>query len=136
MEGQIMKKCLFIFIAFSFLIVVMGGMAYSPAADITGNWVGTAEVPEAMEPDELTMVITKKEGAYTGIINDSMGMLQDTVCEDIKYEDGKLTMHFSIPQDYEDMVISCELKVEGDTMTGLWENEGGESGAIEMKKEK
>ena len=131
-----MKKCLFIFITFSFLIAVFGGVAYGQAADITGTWVGTAVVPDAMEPDELTLVIQKKDGVYTGIINDSMGMLQDTECEDIKYEDGKLTMHFSIPQDYEDMVISCELKVEGDTMTGNWKNEGGEFGAIELKKEK
>jgi hypothetical protein len=136
MEGQIMKKCLFVFITLSFLIAVMGGMAYSLASDITGTWVGTAEVPDAMEPDELTMVIQKKEGAYTGIINDSMGMLNDTECEDIKYEDGKLTLHFSIPQEYGDMIISCELKVEGDMMTGFWEDEEGSTGEIKMKKEK
>ena len=117
-------------------MAVMGGMVYGLTADIAGTWVGTAEVPDAMEPDELTMVIKKTGDTYTGIINDSMGMLNDTECEDIKFEDGKLTLHFSIPQDYEDMVISCELKVEGDTMTGFWENEGGESGAIKMKREK
>ena len=131
-----MKKKLTILITFSFLMAVMGGMVYGLTADIAGTWVGTAEVPDAMEPDELTMVIKKTGDTYTGIINDSMGMLNDTECEDIKFEDGKLTLHFSIPQDYEDMVISCELKVEGDTMTGFWENEGGESGAIKMKREK
>lgn len=60
MEGQIMKKSIFIFITLSFFIAVMAGMAYSLAAEITGTWVGTAEVPDAMEPDELTMVIQKK----------------------------------------------------------------------------
>ena len=131
-----MKKCVFVFITLSFFIAVMGGVAYSLAPDITGTWVGTAEVPDAMELDELTMVIVEKEGAYTGIINDSMGMLMDTECEGIKYEDGKLTLNFSIPQEYGDMIISCELKVEGDMMTGFWEDEEGSTGEIKMKKEK
>lgn len=65
-----------------------------------------------------------------------MGMLNDTECKDIKFEGGKLTLHFSIPQDYDEMIISCELKVEGDTMTGFWEDAEGSTGEIKMKKEK
>ena len=83
----------------------------------------------------MTLVIKKEEGEYVATINDSLGMLMDTECEDMEFKDGTLTFNFSIAQEMETMTVWITLEVEGDTMNGYWETEEGEQGDIELKKQ-
>ena len=41
--------------------------------DITGTWIGETYVPDASEPDQLTLVFAKKDEKWTGTFSDTMG---------------------------------------------------------------
>ena len=109
------------------------GFAFCLADDISGVWVGETEVPD-QGPDELTLILEKAGDSYTGTISDSFGMLVDAECEDIEYNDNVLTFNFSIYDGYSSMIVYIEMNVEGDTMTGHWETEQGDTGEVNMVK--
>lgn len=130
-----MKNIRIIFTAFVFLFSLSSGLSHSQDVDLSGTWVGQTEVPD-QGTDELTFVLEKTNGEYTGTASDSLGMLEDVECEDIEFNDGTLTFHFSIFDGYEYMTVWMALKVEGDMMSGYWEVEDGTTGAVEMERVK
>jgi hypothetical protein len=131
-----MKKATSFIALLAFLLAFSSGMTFSQQVDITGTWTGETEVPDAPEPDKLTLVIEKIEGEYTGTITDSMGMLQEEKCDNIELKDNTLTFNFSAFTGEEYLMVYATLTVEGDKMSGYWEIEGGESGAIELERSK
>ena len=128
-----MKKSLVYLALFFFLIILCSVVSFSQDVDLTGTWEGSTVVPDQGE-DEMTLVIKKEEGEYTATITDSLGMLMDTECEDIEFEDGTLTFNFSILQEMETLTVWITLEVEGDMMKGYWETGEGDQGDIELKK--
>lgn len=102
--------------------------------DLTGTWVGETEVPNAMEPDAITMVITKTEEEYRIVLSDSMGMLLEEDAEDIVYKDNELSFNFSVYTGEMYLRVYMTLSVEGETMNGTWETEEGDTGTIVMTK--
>ncbi len=120
----------------AFLLAFSNGISFSQEVDITGTWKGETEVPDASEPDKLTLVIEKIEGKYTGTISDSMGMLQEEKCEDIELKDDTLTFKFNVFTGEEYLSVYTTLTVEGDKMSGYWETEDGNSAAIELERSK
>ncbi len=131
-----MKKVTSFIALFAFLLAFSSGISFSQQVDITGTWKGETEVPDATEPDKLTLVIEKTEGKYTGTITDSMGMLQDAKCEDIELKDNTLTLNFLVFTGEEYLSVYTTLTVEGDKMSGYWETEDGSSAAIELERSK
>ncbi len=129
-----MKKSLVYLALFFFLIILCSVVSFSQDVDLTGTWEGSTVVPDQGE-DEMTLVIKKEEGEYTATITDSLGMLMDTECEDIEFEDGTLTFNFSILQEMETLTVWITLEVEGDMMKGYWETGEGDQGDIELKKQ-
>ncbi|MGD2294909.1 MAG: hypothetical protein PVF22_03650 [Candidatus Aminicenantes bacterium] len=129
-----MKKITSIFTLTFFVLVLVSGLALTQSVDLSGTWVGETEVPDEIEPDELTLVLKKENGEYTGKMSDSMGMLEETDCEDIEFKDNKLTFNIEVNTGMEYLRVYLTLTVEGDTMTGYWEAEDGSGGAVEMKK--
>lgn len=129
-----MKKSLVYLALFFFLITLCSVVSFSQDVDLTGTWEGSTVVPDQGE-DEMTLVIKKEEGEYTATITDSLGMLMDTECEDIEFEDGTLTFNFSILQEMEALTVWITLEVEGDMMKGYWETGEGDQGDIELKKQ-
>ncbi len=129
-----MKKSSFYLALFVFLIAFCSVISFSQEVDLTGTWEGSTVVPDQGE-DEMTLVIKKEEGEYAATITDSLGMLMDTECEDIEFNDGTLTFNFSISQDMESLTVWITLEVEGDTMKGYWETSDGGQGDIELKKQ-
>jgi len=127
--------------AVSFAVLVTFLLA-APAAtlahdvDISGTWVGETYVPDAPEPDKLTLVFAKKDGKWTGTFSDTMGYASEAECEEIKVDGHTVTLHFDISDDYETQTIYVTLNVEGDTMTGAWENEVGDGAEIKLEKKK
>lgn len=130
-----MKNLPIIFSVFVFLFAVSNGLSYSQDVDLTGTWVGQTEVPD-QGTDEITLVLEKTDGEYTGTASDTLGLVQDAECEDIEFKDGTLTFHFSIFDGYEYMTVWMNLKVDGDKMSGYWEVEDGTTGAVEMERVK
>ncbi len=131
-----MKKATSFMALLAFLLAFSSGISFSQQVDITGTWKGETEVPDAPEPDKLTLIIEKTEGKYTGTILDSMGMLQEEKCEDIELKDNTLTFKFNVFTGEEYLSVYTTLTVEGDKMSGYWETEDGNSAAIELERSK
>jgi hypothetical protein len=129
-----MKKFISYVALFAFFVTFYPGFAFSQNIDLTGTWEGTTVVPDQGE-DAMTLVIKKEEGEYVATITDSLGMLMETECEDIEFEDGTLTFNFTISQDMDAFTVWITLEVEGDTMKGYWETAEGDQGDIELKKQ-
>lgn len=117
-----------------FIFTLSCGISFCQDIDLSGTWVGETEVPD-QGTDELTLVLEKKEGEYTGTISDSLGMLQDVECEDIELKDNTLTLDFTFSDGYDYTTVYITLTVEGDTMTGYWETEDGSTGSVKLEKE-
>lgn len=128
-----MKKLTSTLVLITFIFALSSGLSFCLADDISGTWVGETDIPE-QGTDELTLVLEKAGDTYTGTLNDSFGMVVDTEAEDLEYKDNVLTFNFSIYDGYSSMIVYITLKVEGDTMTGQWETEEGETGEINMAK--
>lgn len=131
-----MKKVTSFMVLLAFLLAFSSGISFSQQVDITGTWKGETEVPDTPEPDKLTLVIEEIEGKYSATISDSMGMLQEEKCEDIELKDSTLTFKFNVFTGEEYVRIYTTLTVEGDKMSGYWESDDGNSGAIELEKSK
>ncbi len=129
-----MKRLILISALFVFIVTFCSVFAFSQEIDLSGTWVGSTIVPEQGE-DEMTLIIKKEDGEYTATISDSLGMLMDTECEDIEFENGTLTFNFTISQDMETLTVWITLEVEDDTMKGYWETAEGDQGDIELKKQ-
>ena len=131
-----MKKTASALTLFVFLLVLSCGMSFSQQADLSGTWIGSTEVPDAAEPDMLTLVLKKEEGKYSGTITDSMGMLQETKIENVELKDNTLTFTFQVDAGGAYLTVSASLTVKGDKMSGYWETDGGDSAPIEMERKK
>ena len=130
-----MKKALISFTLLAFLIGFGAAVSYGQGVDLTGTWRGATEVPD-QGTDEMTLVIKKENGEYSGTITDSFGMMTDTECEEMEFKDGTLTFHFTIFMGTESMTVWINLTVEGDKMTGYWEVADGSQGDVYFEKEK
>jgi hypothetical protein len=128
-----MRKTISCMALFIFLIGLNSAVSFSQEANLIGTWEGSTIIPD-MGENIVTMVITKEEGELAIEMTDSFEMLSDTECEDIEFKEGTLTFHFSLTQDLETQTIWITLELEGDTLNGYWENDGGEQGGIELKK--
>ena len=124
------------FAALLVFLLASSGWMLAQEVDITGTWVGETYVPDAPEPDQLTLVFAKKDGKWTGTFSDTMGYASEAECEEIKIEDHSLTFHFDISDGYEVQTIYVSLTVEGDSMTGAWESEVGDGAEIKLEKKK
>lgn len=130
-----MKKFLSCFFLFTFLTSLCFVLSYAADVDLTGTWKGSTEVPD-QGVDEITLVIKKEADAYAATVSDSLGMLTDTVCEEIEFKEGTLTFNFTIYQGYDSMTVWMNLDVEGDRMDGYWETEDGSQGQVNLEKVK
>ncbi len=131
-----MKKTTSALTLFIFLLVFSCGMSFSQQADLSGTWVGSTDVPDSPEPDLLTLILKKEEGKYSGIITDSMGMLQETKIENVELKDNTLTFTFQVNTGEEFITVYTSLTVKEDKMSGSWSTDEGESAPIEMERKK
>jgi len=129
-----MKKSSTYLALFIFIIALCSIFAFSQEVALTGTWIGSTFVPDQGE-DEVTLVITEKEGELAATMSDSLGMLTDIECEDIEFEDGTLTFNFTITQEMESQTIWITLELEDDILKGYWETGDGGQGDIELKKQ-
>jgi len=129
-----MKKNTMSFTLVIFVLAAASGLMFAQSVDLSGTWVGETEVPDTIEPDEMTLVITKESGEYSAKISDSMGMLENTECKDIEFIENKLKFICEVNTGEEFITVYITLTVEGDTMTGFWETDDGETGPVELTK--
>ena len=128
-----MKKLLSSLTLFVFLVTFSSVFAFCQDIDLTGTWEGSTLVPDQGE-DEMTLVIKKEDGEYVATLTDSLGMLDETECEDLEFKDSTLTFNVTISEGMDAFTVWITLEVEGDTMKGYWEIAEGDQGDIELKK--
>lgn len=129
-----MKKIILILSLLAFLLTFSYAIAFCQEVDLSGTWEGKTEVPDSPEPDQLTLVLEKIDGEYSGTINDSLGFAEDAELEDIEFEGNTLTFSFTIFDGFDYSTIYATLTVEGNRMSGNWESEDGSSGPVELEK--
>ncbi len=129
-----MKRIKSILFLLAFLLTFSYGISFCQEIDLSGTWEGTTEVPDAPEPDQITLVLEKIDGEYSGTFADSLGFAEDAELEDIEFKDNALTFKFTIFNGFEYMKVYTTLTVEGDKMSGHWETEDGNSSTIELER--
>ena len=129
-----MKRTVSILSLLAFLLVLSYGISFCQEVDLSGTWEGTTEVPDAMEPDQITLILEKIDGEYSGTISDSLGFAEEAELEDIEFKDNTLTFSFTIFDGFEYSTVYTTLTVEGDKMSGSWETEDGNSAPIELER--
>ena len=68
-----MKKITSILSLLAFLLTLSYGISFCQEVDLSGTWEGTTEVPDSPEPDQITLVLEKIDGEYSGTFTDSLG---------------------------------------------------------------
>ncbi len=108
--------------------------ASSPAAGFAGIWIGKIET--GMGVDELTLTLVKAGTSYTGIINDSLGLVdKDTPIININV-DGT-AIGFSFKAMGGSMEFGMKLTLAADKLTGELRNEAEDGGApFEFERKK
>jgi len=129
-----MKKITSILSLLAFLLTFSYAIAFCQEVDLSGTWEGKTEVPDSPEPDQLTLVLEKIDGEYSGTINDSLGFAEDAELKDVEFEGNTLTFSFTIFDGFEYSTVYATLTVEGNRMKGNWESEDGGSGPMELEK--
>lgn len=130
-----MRKIVVAFGLMTFIVVILTVYVYSENTDIVGTWVGETVIPNAPEPDKVTLVITYEEGKLSGTASDSMGLFQNIDCGNMEFKDRVLTFNLNFAQGLEMNYIIVTLAVEGDKMTGKWEDEEGNSSEINLERQ-
>jgi len=129
-----MKKITSILSLLAFLLIVSCGISFCQEADLSGTWEGTTEVPEEAELDQVTLVLEKINGKYSGTFTDSLGFAEDAELKDIEFKDNTLTFNFTIFNGFEYMTVYATLTVEENKMSGHWETEDDNSSTIELER--
>ena len=129
-----MKRITSILSLFAFLLILSYGISFCQEVDLSGTWEGKTEVPEEAELNQITLVLEKIDGEYSGTFTDSLGFAEDAELEDIEFKDNTLTFNFTIFNGFEYATVYATLTVEGDKMNGHWETEDGNSSTIELER--
>ena len=127
---KIIKKSTFFTLI---LAVSLMAAAQTPKLTPVGSWTGFAE--NQGNQDDITVIIEKKDDAYTGKVNDAMGMFANVEIKNIVWKDTKVTFEF--PGSINGMAfnIKAELTLTETTMKGIWTMiEDGSSGGIDLTR--
>lgn len=115
------------------IALVLALAAFASGPDAVGTWVGTAVLPD-QTIDEVTLVLEKNEAGLKGKVSDALGMLApDTPLTEASFDGKELKVVFPTA---EGVVITIVLKPQGEKFVGLWTDEEGDSGAVELSKKK
>lgn len=99
--------------------------------DLTGTWKGSTKVEG--NPVDLTLVLKKEADGYAGRIT-AAGFADNEEIRDVEFKDDKLHFSFTVYNGSEYLEVKVNLSVSEDRMTGGWESEDGNFGAILMEK--
>jgi hypothetical protein len=127
-----MKNLIFFLFLMVALVFALGPL-FGQEADLSGTWVGTTYVPDAGD-DQVTLVLKKEGETYSGTVTDSMQLANESQLENVAYGDGALTAEFTIFNGTDYVRIKLVLKLSGELLIGHWEDPGGETGNLELKR--
>ncbi len=104
---------------------------------IGGVWTGKVVLGNGTT-DPISVTLKKDGQSYTGTIVDELGyMPEGTEFIDVTLKGNDLSLSFKANGGGGIVVIKSTLTVNGDTMTGRWDDEQyGESGTVELARKK
>lgn len=94
-------------------------------SDVTGRYEGSAKNSEG-EVIPVTLELTEKEGAISGMIRSSHG---DFAISNGSHKEDAVSLEFEA----EGTAGTISLKISGDQLTGTW-SAGSDGGPLEVKK--
>ena len=94
-------------------------------SDVTGRYEGSAKNSEG-EVIPVTLELTEKEGAISGMIRSSHG---DFAISNGSHKEDAVSLEF----DAQGTAGTISLKINGDQLTGTW-SAGSDSGPVDVKK--
>jgi hypothetical protein len=117
-------------------LVCIAAPIFGQNKDLSGTWSGETVVPNAQDKDVITMVLKKAGDSYTGTISDSLGMLNGTPLEKVKFEKDTLIFEFIVSTGGQEIRARTTFKISGEKLVGSWETEDGATGPLEMTRTK
>ncbi len=116
------------------LLAVAGtGVPAQGTPDLTGTWVGLTTVPDVGE-DTVTLELKRDGETYTGRCTDAANVIVAPEIKNVVFKDGMLTFDIGVSNGTNTFPVHIALKVAGDTMTGLWGTDAGDSAEIKLTK--
>ena len=101
---------------------------------LTGTWIGEMELPGSPHPVHLTMVILRNSDDVSLKISDALGMIQNVASGRIQIARDSLEFPYMLPDgggEYE--WIRIELRRQGKSLVGQWEDEDGNLASVKFK---
>jgi len=132
-----MKKAILSLASLVLCLAVIIPLAALPASDISGIWTGKAGMNDG-GTDPLTVTLKKDGKKYAGTIVDEMGLMPEgTALKDVSLQGNNLKLSFQAKENTTIMIIKVSLTINGETMTGRWEDEEhGSGGSVELARKK
>jgi hypothetical protein len=131
-----MKRTLLVILA-ALGLLAGAALAQTPKKpDVVGTWTGSAVVSGDGTQLEITVVIDKTEGGYTGKLSDVSGLVPESQLRQIAFKDNKLTFEFDLSQATGTSLIKIELLLDNEALKGVWYDPDGNSGAIVLALKK
>lgn len=101
------------------------------APDLVGTWVGKTDVPDVGSVD-VVLTVRKGEAGYTASVSDSASLIApDTAVRDLTVDGDTLSFWFPLA---DGATVSIQLKVSGDTMSGSWQHQEGQTGSLSFER--
>ena len=129
-------RSLFVAVLFAAVAGLAASAQKTAKIDLSGTWTGSAMINGGASKEDFTLIFEKKGEAYTGKITTATGMAQDAELRNIVLTGDKLSLEFDLNGDVSGDVITVEVTVTADAMTGTWSSSSGQGDTIEAKKQK
>jgi hypothetical protein len=129
-------KNFIIILVLAIAAVFVAGLLFAQEVDLSGTWTGETVVPDALDKDQVTLVLQKEEATYSGTVTDSMGMAAESPLENVEFKDGTLTAEFIIFNGTENVRIYFNLKMTGDRLVGHWSDGMNSEGPLDLGRKK
>jgi hypothetical protein len=129
-------KNAFILVLFAMTLAFPASPLLSQSQNLSGTWVGETVIPNAVDKDQVTLVLQKAANSYSGTVSDSMGMAKESPLENVTFEDDTLTAEFMVFNGNENVRIWMTLKVDGEKLVGNWQDGGDGTGPLELERMK
>jgi hypothetical protein len=115
------------------LAVTGASLAAQKAPDLTGTWVGVTTVPDVGE-DTVTLELKREGDTYAGRCTDAAGVIVVPEIKNVVLNDGRLMFDIGVSNGTNTFPVHVAVKVAGDTMTGVWSTDGGDSAEIKLTR--
>ena len=119
-------------LGFLFTIVALGPASAS-APDFAGTWIGATDVPDVGSV-QVTLVVKKTETAYAATLSDSASLIAtDTEARELKVDGETISFWFPLASGE---TVSTQLTIAGDTLSGSWQHEYGQTGSLRFERKR